>query len=79
LPKETWLLERQICLAWPVSGIPDWIETDNGEEFHSKAFERGAAEFGIRLTYRRGGPQVGGHIERLIGTFRPAGPSWPLI
>jgi hypothetical protein len=39
----------------------------NGEEFHSKAFERGAAEYGIRLTYRpRGAPQVGGHIERLI-------------
>ena len=70
LPKETWLAERQISLPWPVSGIPDWIETDNGEEFHSKAFERGAAEYGIRLTYRpRGAPQVGGHIERLIGTF----------
>jgi putative transposase len=70
LPKETWLAERQISLPWPVSGLPDWIETDNGEEFHSKAFERGAAEHGIRLTYRpRGAPQVGGHIERLIGTF----------
>lgn len=41
-----------------------------GEEFHSKAFERGAAEYGIQLTYRpRGAPQVGGHMERLIGTF----------
>ena len=70
LPKEAWLAERQISLPWPVSGIPDWIETDNGEEFHSKAFERGAAEYGIRLTYRPlGAPQVGGHIERLIGTF----------
>ena len=70
LPKEAWLSERQISLPWPVSGLPDWIETDNGEEFHSKAFERGAAEYGIRLTYRpRGAPQVGGHIERLIGTF----------
>ena len=70
LPKEAWLVERQISLPWPVSGIPDWIETDNGEEFHSKAFERGATEYGIRLMYRpRGAPQVGGHIERLIGTF----------
>lgn len=70
LPKEAWLAERQISLPWPVSGIPDWIETDNGEEFHSQAFERGAVEYGIRLTYRpRGVPQVGGHIERLIGTF----------
>ena len=70
LPKEAWLAERQISLPWTVSGIPDWIETDNGEEFHSKAFERGATEYGIRLTYRpRGAPQVGGHIERLIGTF----------
>jgi putative transposase len=70
LPKEAWLAERQISLPWPVSGIPDWIETDNGEEFHSKACERGAAEYGIRFTYRPpGAPQVGGHIERLIGTF----------
>jgi putative transposase len=70
LPKEAWLADRQISLPWPVSGIPDWIETDNGEEFHSKAFERGAAEYGIRLSYRPpGSPQVGGHIERLIGTF----------
>lgn len=70
LPKEPWLAERQIALPWPVNGLPDWIETDNGEEFHSKAFERGAAEYGIRLTYRpRGAPQAGGHIERLIGTF----------
>ncbi|HEY2856894.1 MAG TPA: Mu transposase C-terminal domain-containing protein [Terracidiphilus sp.] len=70
LPKQAWLAERQIALPWPVSGLPDQIETDNGEEFHSQAFERGAAEYGIRLTYRPpGAPQVGGHIERLIGTF----------
>jgi putative transposase len=70
LPKEAWLLDRQISLPWPVSGLPDWIETDNGEEFHCKAFERGANEYGIRLTYRpRGSPQVGGHVERLIGTL----------
>jgi putative transposase len=70
LPKESWLAERQICLPWPVSGIPDWIETDNGEEFHSRVFERGTAEYGIRLTYRPPGrPEAGAHIERLIGTF----------
>jgi putative transposase len=38
LPKEAWLLDRQIALAWPVSGIPEWIETDNGEEFHFESF-----------------------------------------
>lgn len=70
LGKGSWLAERNLSLTWPASGIPDWIETDNGEEFHSKAFERGTAEYGIRLTYRPpGSPQVGGHIERLIGTF----------
>ena len=70
LPKESWLAEREITLPWPVSGIPDWIETDNGEEFHSSAFERGAAEYGIRLTYRPPGkPEAGAHLERLIGTF----------
>ena len=70
LPKESWLAEREITLPWPVSGIPEWIETDNGEEFHSAAFERGATEYGIRLTYRPlGRPEAGAHIERLIGTF----------
>jgi putative transposase len=70
LPKESWLAERQITLPWPVNGIPEWIETDNGEEFHAAAFERGATEYGIRLTYRPPGrPEAGAHIERLIGTF----------
>jgi putative transposase len=70
LNKASWLADRDPTLSWPASGIPDWIETDNGEEFHSKAFERGAAEYGIRLTYRPpGSPEVGGHIERLIGNF----------
>lgn len=70
LPKESWLLERKIDLPWPVCGIPDRIETDNAEEFHSKAFERGAGEYGIKIGYRLpGSPQTGGHIERLIGTF----------
>jgi len=69
LPKQGWLQDRDLTLSWPVSGIPDWIETDNGEEFHSRAFDRGTKEYGIRLTYRPpGSPQVGGHIERLIGT-----------
>lgn len=64
LPKERWLAERQISLPWPVSGIPDWIETDNGEEFHSAAFERGAAEYGIKLTYRPpGNPEAGATLS----------------
>lgn len=74
LPKEAWLAEREISLPWPTSGLPDWIETDNGEEFHSRAFERGAAEYGIRLTYRPlGAPQVGGHIERWTIPYRDLG------
>jgi putative transposase len=38
--------------------------------FIAKLSSAGANEYGIRLTYRpRGSPQVGGHVERLIGTL----------
>ena len=70
LPKASWLKHREIELAWPVSGLPEIIHVDNGSEFHSRAFERGCQQHGIRIEYRPPAtPRFGGHIERLMGTL----------
>jgi putative transposase len=46
------------------------IHVDNGAEFHSRAFERGCQQHGVRLEYRPPAtPRFGGHIERLMGTL----------
>jgi putative transposase len=50
--------------------LPTLIHVDNGTEFHSRAFERGCQQHGIRLEYRPPAtPRFGGHIERLMGTL----------
>ena len=70
LPKAGWLADRAIDLAWPTHGLPDIIHVDNGREFHSRAFERGCQQHGIRIEYRPPAtPRFGGHIERLMGTL----------
>lgn len=70
LPKATWLADRSIALAWPAEGRPEIIRVDNGSEFHSRAFERGCQQHGIRVEYRPPAtPRFGGHIERLMGTL----------
>ncbi len=70
LPKAEWLADRGITLAWPTHGLPEIIHVDNGREFHSRAFERGCEQYGIRLTFRPPAtPRYGGHIERLMGTL----------
>ena len=70
LPKVEWLAVRAIGLAWPAHGLPETIHVDNGREFHSRAFERGCQQHGIRLEYRPPAtPRFGGHIERLMGTL----------
>jgi putative transposase len=70
LPKAEWLTDRAIGLAWPAQGLPTLIHVDNGTEFHSRAFERGCQQHGIRLEYRPPAtPRFGGHIERLMGTL----------
>ncbi len=69
LPKELWLADRSIDLAWPMHGIPDVLHFDNAPEFHSEALRAGAEEYGIQLAFRPPAtPHWGGHIERLIGT-----------
>jgi putative transposase len=70
LPKAGWLTDRAIGLAWPTQALPELIHVDNGAEFHSRAFERGCQQHGIRIEYRPPAtPRFGGHIERLMGTL----------
>ena len=70
LPKDEWLADRAIPLAWTAQGLPEAVHVDNGREFHSRAFERGCGQHGIRIDYRPPAtPRFGGHIERLMGTL----------
>jgi putative transposase len=55
---------------WPMHGLMKAIHSDNGREFHGRAFRRGCDLNGIETIYRPPAtPRFGGHIERLIGTF----------
>ena len=70
LPKDGWLADRGVELIWPTRGLPELIHVDNGADFHSRAFERGCQQHGIRIEYRPPAtPRFGGHIERLMGTL----------
>jgi putative transposase len=69
-PKEQYLRERGSSVEWPMFGQMKSIHSDNGREFHSRAFKRGCDLNGIDIIYRPPAtPRFGGHIERLIGTF----------
>jgi putative transposase len=68
--KSAWLKEREIDATWPIAGLPEYIHTDNGADFRSKAYIRGCRNEGIEIIWRPPGvPHYGGHIERLIGTM----------
>ncbi len=68
--KMSWLREIGVEADWPVAGKPLLIGVDNAKEFHSEAFERGCAQHDITIDWRPPGrPQVGGIVERLIGTL----------
>lgn len=70
LPKAEWLAAMGIVGAWPAEGIPLQIWLDNAMEFRSEALRRGCEQYQIQLCFRPvGSPQVGGTIERLIGTL----------
>jgi putative transposase len=69
-PKEEALRDRGSTVEWPMFGQMKSIHSDNGREFHSRAFSRGCDLNGIEIIYRPPAtPRFGGHIERLIGTF----------
>jgi len=69
LPKEEWLRRHGVPGIWSVFGFPEAIWVDNALEFRAIALRRGCEAYRIKLCYRPPGePQVGGTIERLIGT-----------
>lgn len=68
-PKREYLAELGVVGEWPVWGKMARIHVDNASEFHGKAMERGCAEYGIDITWRRKKlPEDGGHVERMIRT-----------
>lgn len=70
-PKDDWLKRLGLPDAcWPGFGLPGAILSDNGREFHGKAFRRAAQVYGVELQYRPlGYPAAGGIIERAIGSM----------
>lgn len=70
LPKTEWLKWIGVAGDWPVHGFAEQIWVDNAMEFRAEALKRGCNQFQIQLCFRPPGePQVGGAIERLIGTM----------
>jgi putative transposase len=68
--KRPWLELLGVDAAWPMSGKPLELYTDNAAEFKSEALRRGCEQHGIRLRYRPPGrPHFGGIVERVIGTM----------
>lgn len=69
-PKPAQLDALGITVHWPVFGIPTAVHSDNGSDLTSNAFQSGLIEYGI-VHIRRylGCPEMGGHVERLIGTL----------
>ena len=68
--KRAWLEAIEVDADWPVMGRPRRIGVDNAAEFHSEALERGCAQHDIAIDWRPlGRPQVGGVVERVIGTL----------
>lgn len=59
-----------VLAPWEMEGLPEAVFVDNASEFRGKTLERGCAQYGISLRFRRlGQKQEGGIVERLIGTF----------
>ena len=72
--KDDWLARRQLSrLHWPIYGIPEILEYDQGSENIARGIQRGLKLHGIKAKIRpKGHPEQHGHIERLIGTMMRA-------
>lgn len=70
LPKDEWLKRMGLSPElWAAFGFFEELWVDNAMEFRAVALQRGCAQHSMQLCYRPPGePQVGGAIERLIGT-----------
>ncbi|MBE0513912.1 DDE-type integrase/transposase/recombinase [Sulfurimonas sp.] len=70
LSKERYLQHIGVEGDWKIWGIPKNINLDNGPEFQNKELRRFCEQYGITVTYRLPGtPNLGGNIERAIGTY----------
>jgi putative transposase len=68
-PKESWLRIRGIENEWPCWGFPAKLHSDNGKDLRANALRRACEQYGIAHDFRALlKPQMGGHIERLMGT-----------
>lgn len=68
--KENYLKKFGINGTWPIFGKPNSIYVDQGAEFTSLALEKGCAQNGIKIFYRKvGAPHLHGIVERIIGNF----------
>lgn len=73
-PKDDWLARRELSrLHWPVYGLPERLECDQGPENEARGIQRGLKLHGIKSKIRaKGHPEQHGHIERVIGTMTRA-------
>lgn len=70
LTKEKYLQHIGVEGDWKIWGIPKNLNLDNGSEFQNKALRRFCEQYGVTVTYRLPGtPNLGGNIERAIGTY----------
>lgn len=70
LPKESWLIKRDIATQWPCWGLMESISLDNAMQFHTEALKRVCLEHDIFIDWQPvAKPNYGVHIERLLDTF----------
>ncbi len=70
LPKDNWMVLREVSGEWPCWGLMERIHLDNAKEFHGNMLKKASEEYGIDISWRPvATPHWGGHIERLLGTL----------
>ncbi|MGZ2746199.1 Mu transposase C-terminal domain-containing protein [Burkholderia stagnalis] len=70
LPKDQWLVKRDIDGTWPCCGLPRKLHMDNAREFRGQMLERACRQYGVDIEWRPvARPHFGAHIERLLGTL----------
>jgi putative transposase len=70
-PKAEFIAEKGITGKWPVWGRIGILHADNAPEFCGRTLERACRKYHIDPVFRPvKTPHYGGHIERLLGTFK---------
>lgn len=70
-PKAEFLAEKGITGKWPVWGRIGILHADNAPEFRGRTLTRACKKYYIDPVFRPvKTPNYGGHIERLLGTFK---------